>query len=42
MADTKSREEYEKSIYAKRDALIMKKKQRIATATSLQIGRAHV
>jgi hypothetical protein len=31
----KSREEYEKSIYAKRDALIMKKKQRIATATSL-------
>lgn len=31
----KSRSEYEKSIYAKRDALIMKRKQRIATITSL-------
>lgn len=31
----KSRDEYEKSIYAKRDALIMKRKQKIATATSL-------
>lgn len=31
----KSREEYEKSIYAKRDALIMKRKQKITAATSV-------